>query len=520
MSRLLITLLATTALAWPQSTENAVKKEPPTPREKAREILDKAIDTVSGTQPEVQVAGLLHLSDLYAEFDKKRSEELFRQAFAAASALSDENKSGKRGEMMAEIARTAAQHNVDTAMEFLQQLGPPQTGRRDDRIPIINAVTQQLIKDKRVGRAAELITSLGSQGEFAFNAASSVLRAVPEGDPLKIELFSSALAAYTVRPIGPFSDFVAKNWRYVPPQMAESAVNVMINALSEKKKNDDESFSQTLSTSKGSVSFSSRENAELFNLMHIIRAVNPKKADELLENRLELRDAIARFPEGKLSMFADGNENMNSSTSSGSKSGSSGPSAEMQLQAMSSAKAQQAMAALKENPDKALALVREIQLDQQRAQTLASIANSMADKDPSTAKAVLTECSHLLDKMKDPQNTVSPYIDIAEAAHKIKDDERARLALDKAMTGATALYKRDVNADEPNEALREYWPSTQSYRRIIYRATTMYGIDAEYILPNISDPDLQLLASIEMARALLKKPAKSGNTSVSRSGKR
>ncbi len=516
MSRLLVGFLATTLLGWSQSTEKPV----PTSKERAREILDKAIDTVSGTQPEVQVAGLLHLADIYAEFDKKRSEELFRQAFAAASALPDENKSGRRGEMMAEVARTAAQYNVDVAMEFLQQLGPPQSGRRDDRIPIINAITQQLIKDKRVGRAAELITSLGSQGEFAFNAASSVLKAVPEGDPLKIELFSSALAAYTVRPIGPFSDFVARNWRHVPPQMAESAVNAMINALSEKKKNDDESFTQTMSTSKGAVSFSSRENAELFNVIHIIRAVNPKKADDLLESRLELRDAIARFPEGKQSMFAEGNESMNTSTSSGSKSGGSGPSAEMQLQAMSSTKSQEARAALKENPDKALALVREIPLDQQRAQTLANIANSIADKDPSTAKAVLTECFHLLEKIKDPQNTVTPYVDIAETAHKIKDDERARLAIDKALTGATALYKSDVNADAPNQALREYWPSTQSYRRIIYRATTMYGVNAEYILPSITDSDLQLLASIEMARALLKKPAKSGSVSVSRSGKR
>ena len=122
----------------------------------------------------------------------------------------------------------------------------------------------------------------------------------------------------------------------------------------------------------------------------------------------------------------------------------------------------------------------------------------------------------MLDKIKDPRNTVSPYVDIAEAAHKIKDEERARLALDKAMTGATALYKLDVNADAPNEALREYWPSTQSYRRIVYRAAALYGIDAEYILPTITDPDLQLLASIEMARSLLKKPGKSGSVGVSR----
>lgn len=522
-------LLLMVAIASPQSSPETAKpveaepkpaKKPPTPKDRAREILDKAIDTVSGTQPEVQVAGLLHLSDLYSEFDKKRSEDLFRQAFAAAAALPDEDKSGKRGQMMAEIAKTAAQYDVNLAIEFLRQLGPPQSGRRDDRIPILNSATEQLIKEKRIDRAAELITTLGSEGEFGYNAATSLLRATPEGDPLRIQLFSAALAAYSVRPAGPFSEFVARNWRSVPPQMAESAVNAMINALAEKKKNSDENFAQTMSTSKGSVSFSSRENAELFNVMHIIRAVNPKRAEELLESRLELRDAVTRFPDGKLSMFpGNGDESVSTSTTTGSK-GSPGPSAQMQLQAIASSKAREASAALKENPEKALALIREIPIESQRAHSLAIAANSIADKDPSTAKAVLTQCVALLDQIKDPKNTVDPYLDIAEAAHKIKDEERARLAVDKAVTGAIALYKDDVNADAPNQALREYWPSTQSYRRIIYRAASMYGIDAEYILPGITDPDLQLLASIEMARSLLKKPAKSGDVSISRTGKR
>ena len=91
----------------------------------------------------------------------------------------------------------------------------------------------------------------------------------------------------------------------------------------------------------------------------------------------------------------------------------------------------------------------------------------------------------------------------------------ARLALDRALTRQTELYKRIPTNEAPNMAPREYWPSTQSYRRIVYRATAMYGRDAEYVLPKITDPDLNLLASIEMARSLLNKPSLSGDTMVS-----
>ena len=52
-------------------------KKPPTPKERAREIADKAIDTITGSQPDTQVAGLLHLAEIYTDFDKTRALELF-----------------------------------------------------------------------------------------------------------------------------------------------------------------------------------------------------------------------------------------------------------------------------------------------------------------------------------------------------------------------------------------------------------------------------------------------------------
>lgn len=498
-------------------TETAAKpKKPPTPQEKAREILEKSLDTVAGAQPQVQVAGLLHLGELYTEFDKKRANEIFRQAFAAAGSLPDENGRNDRDYMMSQVASVAAENDIELGMELLGQMGSPLSGKRDGRVEVINQITRKLIQQKRIDRAGELIVSLGTEGEFAYGAAGSVIKSLPEGDPSKNQLFAAATTAYSTRPSGPFTQFVSEYWQQVPQPLAEAAVTAILNAVLDTKKKDDESFTQTLSTGKGSVSFTSRQNAELFNVLHVVRAVNPKKADELLETRMELREAVTRFPQGRESMKSDSDGGISQSTTTGSGRDPQQES-QMRLQALANTRMQEALNTMKDGPDKALAIVKQIPLDGIRAQALSLIANQIAEKDPSTGKAVLTQCVNLLDEIKQPSATIDAYINVAEAAHKIHDEERARLALDRAITGATELYKRDVNAERPNTAPREYWPSTQSFRRIVYRAIFMYGIDGEYVLPTITDPDLHLLASIEMARSLLKKPARSGNVMFSSS---
>ncbi|MEJ7607775.1 MAG: hypothetical protein WKF37_16255 [Bryobacteraceae bacterium] len=73
---------------------------------------------------------------------------------------------------------------------------------------------------------------------------------------------------------------MGRHGKDVPAQLAESALSAILNALSDKK--DDSSFSRTLSTAKGSVSFSSRLNSELFHIMYLIQSINPKKAEERL----------------------------------------------------------------------------------------------------------------------------------------------------------------------------------------------------------------------------------------------
>jgi hypothetical protein len=130
----------------------------------------------------------------------------------------------------------------------------------------------------------------------------------------------------------------------------------------------------------------------------------------------------------------------------------------------------------------------------------------VAESDPAKARRVLSKCLSLLDDIQYPADRVVPLDTVAEAAGAIKDDKLAQLAIDRLLADAADLYKEDSNTDRPNRAWREYWPSTQAYRRAIIRATKLMGVDAEPVLLQITDTDVNVLARITMAQALLERP--------------
>lgn len=75
---------------------------------------------------------------------------------------------------------------------------------------------------------------------------------------------------------------------------------------------------------------------------------------------------------------------------------------------------------------------------------------------------------------------------------------------------ALERYRDDTAPDRPNYAPREFWPSTCSFRSILYRAGKKLGPGAAAYLDRIPDPDLRLFAQIELAAALAGLPELQG----------
>jgi hypothetical protein len=236
--------------------------------------------------------------------------------------------------------------------------------------------------------------------------------------------------------------------------------------------------------------------------MHIVRAINPKRAEELLETRPGLRAWLEQYPKGTESLTAEG-WFWTFTTMGGDKQGADRMKQYARGQALTETIASSALNAVKEDPDKAISLAQTIPAPTRRAEILGSIARSVAGKDPDKARGALDKCITLLDEIKNPNDRVVAWDSVADAAHQIKDEKLTARAIDRVLADAAEIYKQEEDAEVPNVILREYWPSTQGYRRAIMRATAILGLDAEPLLLKITDPELNLFARIAMAQGLL-----------------
>ena len=194
--------------------------------------------------------------------------------------------------------------------------------------------------------------------------------------------------------------------------------------------------------------------------------------------------------------------------------------ARRRLRALAYTRAREAFAHLPDDPSQALSKAQEVPVPSVKAELLAEIARSVADSDAKRTRGVLDLRRSVLDELENPSDKMETWDILIAIAHRLGDEPRAWQYANFSMNDVTELYRSDTHKKRPNSALREFWPSTEGFRRIVYRCTKLFGVKAEPLLAKITDPDLALLARIEMAQALLGRDATPRSISVSRGNKK
>lgn len=504
MPALQFIVLAALLLQAPASDQPHV----PTPHEKARDLLDSSFDAAPGAQPEVAAMALLRIGDNYEGIDHAKALEALRRAFTAAAGIPP-GEEARRERTQSQIAAAAATVSLPDAIAMLKQIGADVAADSPDddpRQPAIEAAVTGLLNKKQIDEAIGLINSVGATGKYPFGAARQIFEKLPPEDVRRPAIFAYALSAYTLRPSGEFSDFLVKHWKELPKSTAEAAINQVVRNILSLKDGD---LSETLAAEKGALTLHGRQNIELFSFMHVVRAIDPKRADEILERRPELKAALDRFPHGPEDLGQMGNtaRSDGGDTTSIATRGSEIGKAIAQLEALEKELGDS------DNPGaqrkqllRSLEIIRSVRSPEVRLELLSGIVAGTGGLDPGTAESVLTECMDLLKDTKDPQLRAQSWSNIAEAAHSAKKDDLAREALDHAFDDAAELYKLDTDADEPNSGPRDQWPSTNAHRHIVIAGVKVLGVGAETLLARIADRDLAVFARVEMAQALLERP--------------
>jgi hypothetical protein len=490
------------ALACFGQTSDKPKADPLTrdPKEKARQLLDGVSTTVSSAQPEVQVIALRMLADNYSVFDKKKSAGYFEQAFAAAGALPETIKVNRIA-IQGDVVTAAAGVDATLAVRLLRQM-PPGSAEYDPRMYTTQKVIEKLLDQKRFDEAIGLLEWCGTDGQYPFFGASQIFQRLPQEDPRRMVVLQAAAMANSRTPDRAFVHMLLRFKEELPVQMLQESIREVLREILSRKGQDGNYETYSMANETGTVSFQDPKDRDLFEIMWVVREIDSRRYEDILASRPALKAALDRYPQGTRSM-STGPMWMFTTRGNDKASVEKGGAA-MQSRAIAQTRALAALKALREDPQKALDMVSSIPDPARQAEVLAAVARTVSEADPGRAKAVLNKCIALLKDIQDPGDRAATWDAIADGAHLIKDDEMAQDILEKALADAQKMQKLEEAGISPdNRVPRENWPSTQSYLRVIHRATKMLGVDAEPILNRITDPDLQILARVEMAQALL-----------------
>jgi len=144
---------------------------------------------------------------------------------------------------------------------------------------------------------------------------------------------------------------------------------------------------------------------------------------------------------------------------------------------------------------------------------LEAIAKANVKDHPAIAKQAVDE----LRKMAADLTGQSQVVYLASAADlylQLGDQESAEKIVSEGFKAAEKMLEQDNDADDPNNALKAWWPSTDAYRRFIEIETKISHRSTANILREIKDSEIRTVESIMVARTLLGVPL--GQYTISR----
>lgn len=170
-------------------------------------------------------------------------------------------------------------------------------------------------------------------------------------------------------------------------------------------------------------------------------------------------------------------------------------------------KADQIVADSHKNPIQAIAAAQAlpVKISQRfppRAHALEGIARENFKDNPGPAKQAIDEMRKAITDLDLSQQ--ARFLSVASDLYlKMGEKESASKVIGEGFKVADKILEKDMNPDDPNKALKAYWPSSDAYRRFIDVQARLSHRGAADILKEIKDPEVRTVESIMLSRALL-----------------
>ena len=435
-------------------------------------------------------------------------------AFMASVALSDADaaKTVLQSTELRELLRS----DESTVEQLMPQADP------EARAEIQGAMVKRAVDRKDFDRALSLLNQIPSDQDYPYAAAAQLILRLPAGhEAEKRAIFVNAVAHDREHSsLGVWGDdlsgMVVRFWRHFPPELVLDAIDQMLD----HSKTD--STQIAMKASSGPINFDNVYQYRLFELLPVLRELDPSKAEQL-SNDPQVQAQLNKYPNGLQSLDPTVRD---TPLKKGEEPGmqaflTKSPGAVGRvLQDWHSAEIYQRQTdeILKQagdDPRQAIATAATLPVQAghavPRSERLLSIAQMGWKKNPSASTEALEQMADSLKKV-DPAiyGRFGLRVEVAlhvqycwsegvQLANNMKDTDLAKSLLQEGMEQAERWKGVDGHDNDPKLALKAWWPSVALFSALLKSAAHISPQTALELIHKLRDPDLVTLFQIRLA---------------------
>jgi hypothetical protein len=432
--------------------------------------------------------------------DRKASRELLDSAYSISRNLTESDAAGI-SMLQGEIIRRLAQQ----APEAIERSLPQDSLSRN---LALRTLIEGALRSRKFQRAIGLFLQMDGEPDIDV-AATSLLSSLPENsrdDRSRVftwELTNFGKTVHSNITAGYPADLgsvVVGFWRQLPAPLVHQAIEELLRqSRPENVPEGAQAASAIPSARVGSKSrpFRSYYEFRIQQLVPVLREIDSAEADQLLKDA-GVTDLAAAKPSANEAGTGEVSPSLTGITG---KTPDELASFEQGARADSAIQEAQKLAA--NDPESAIESAAAMPDGLAREETLFSLAAALSGR-PSLAKLALERLLAREDGHVAPARQVRIFGEAARIATEIKQITLAGKLLTEAFVAADALYKQDANPDDPNLALKLYWPSSLAWRDLIELEFKISPDEAFAKIKDLRDPEVQALEEVFLAGILLK----------------
>jgi hypothetical protein len=393
----------------------------------------------------------------------------------------------------------------------------------DVRADLMHQMISQATSAKKFDRALDLLSRTPSKEwfpqMFPFREATRLmLELPPDREKDKQEIFRVAMAADRERRWFTTSgedlaDMIVRFWRHIPPGIVLEAIHQVLD------KANFATEGLTLNSASGKMGFSNEHDYRVFELLPILRELDSDEAEKLLQSSQQAQLHLKQFPNGIQSIDPslgdsdpkEGEPVHNIWISTPELDRGVSNQADQVLNA-ANARVREMVGTAEDNPRQAIAAAATLPetvgspdwpFEFPRAEAYLGIAGALVKNNPSVAHDALKQMAESLKQVAHPYQTMHQWLAGIAIAKEMDDVDLSFDLFRSGMEQAERLRSEDADPDDPNIAIKAFWPSVCAYSGLILAASQISPQTALQRIREIRDPEILLLLEVKLANKQL-----------------